>query len=59
MIIGAVLVTCNLFIGAVGIIGLILLCFRIPMEERAMTETFGVRYATYKKRTDRLIPGFY
>jgi isoprenylcysteine carboxyl methyltransferase (ICMT) family protein YpbQ len=36
---------------------LVILCIKIPSEEKLMTEQFGDQYLDYKKHTPRLIPG--
>ncbi|MDR1645529.1 MAG: isoprenylcysteine carboxylmethyltransferase family protein [Tannerellaceae bacterium] len=51
------LITANWFYALTISAGLaIMLTFRIPDEERLMTERFGDRYRAYMKRTKRLIP---
>jgi protein-S-isoprenylcysteine O-methyltransferase Ste14 len=35
------------------------LLYRISVEERALTEAFGLEYLQYSQETKRLIPGIY
>jgi protein-S-isoprenylcysteine O-methyltransferase Ste14 len=51
------MVTANWFYALTLCTGLVtLFSFRIPDEERLMTERFGDEYTAYRKRTKRLIP---
>jgi protein-S-isoprenylcysteine O-methyltransferase Ste14 len=52
-----VMVTANWFYAITLCTGLVtLFSFRIPDEERLMTERFGDEYTAYMKQTKRLIP---
>ncbi len=57
-IIGFSLLSANWFIGLTGIITLILLVFRTPIEEAKLIEKFGDEYLEYMKRTGRFLPRF-
>lgn len=54
---GYSLLTGNWFIGATGLIALIFLGIRMPVEENKLEETFGEAYREYAKKTARFIPG--
>jgi protein-S-isoprenylcysteine O-methyltransferase Ste14 len=44
---------------AATVLGLVPLVDRIDTEERLLASRFGDRYAGYRRRTWRLVPGLY
>ena len=42
-----------------GVAMVLLVAFRLGPEERMMIEEFGERYAAYRARTKRLVPGLW
>jgi protein-S-isoprenylcysteine O-methyltransferase Ste14 len=54
--IGFSLLTANWFIGAAGLIAVVLLRVRTPIEEAMLEEKFGEAYRTYARQTGRFIP---
>ena len=55
-LIGFSLLSANWFIGVMGILALILLVLRTPLEEKKLIEKFGENYCEYIKRTNRFLP---
>ena len=55
--IGYSLLAANWFIGMTGLVALILLGIRTPIEESKLEDAFGDAYRDYAKRTPRFIPG--
>lgn len=55
-LIGFSLLSANWFIGLTGILALILLVIRTPIEEAKLIEKFGDQYHEYMKRTGRFLP---
>jgi len=49
------------WLSAVSMLGFVLVgyLYRIHVEEEALLEALGEDYATYRRRTRRLIPGVY
>ena len=56
IVIGVSLLAANWFIGLTGILALILLIVRTPIEEAKLIEAFGDEYREYMKRTGRFLP---
>lgn len=54
---GFSLLTANWFIGITGLVALIFLAVRTPIEESKLEEAFGEAYREYAKNTARFIPG--
>ena len=57
MFMGYALLAANWFIGVTGLVALLLLGIRMPIEESKLEEAFGDAYREYAKRTARFIPG--
>lgn len=55
--IGYSLLAANWFIGTTGLIALVMLMVRTPVEEAKLEEAFGDEYRMYASRTARFIPG--
>ena len=53
------LLLANWFILLVGILALILLAIRTPIEEAKLIEKFGDEYREYMKCTGRFVPRFF
>lgn len=56
LFLGFCLLTANWFIGATGLLALVLLVLRTPIEEAKLIEKFGDEYRTYSARTGRFWP---
>ncbi|MDB5237361.1 MAG: Isoprenylcysteine carboxyl methyltransferase [Parcubacteria group bacterium] len=55
-IISSVLVASDACVLGTGLLLAIVICLRIPHEERMLEHHFGWEYARYKKRTGALLP---
>ncbi|MFX0167753.1 MAG: isoprenylcysteine carboxylmethyltransferase family protein [Candidatus Hodarchaeota archaeon] len=53
---GLLLISMNLILAIIILLGIIVLMVRIPVEENMMIERFGDAYRKYMKRTGRLFP---
>lgn len=57
MVLGSVLVTGRWWAVAAFVLVTIYFLNKLQAEERLMAETFGERYAEYRRRTPRIVPG--
>jgi len=55
-LVGFALLSANWFIGLTGILALVVLAVRTPIEETKLIEEFGDEYRAYMRRTGRFLP---
>ncbi len=56
LIVSAMLLSANWFVGATGFLALALLVIRTPIEEQMLVKRFGKDYLVYMEKTPRFIP---